>query len=626
MKRASLVTALVCPLLMAGALANGQVFKKIAPLPASLNLWGVTFTSPLDGWIVGEAYTCFKTTNGGQTWSAVSMPNTPPNPGPLYNVTFVTPSIGIISGGGDDIFRTNDGGSTWNRILGYGGSWYHHRFVSSMAGFMGANGALVRTSDAGASWEVRSGYPSCPIIYGMDFLDANTGMVAGNQASSGITGLFKTTDGGVTWQSKYSSSANDVLYLTNEVAIAIDAGTVVRSNDGGEFWFPTGAFLGTGIVDLAKVNSTTAVGVSSGGDIWRTADSGWTWEHVWIGEGDLPSDWSVEFNDSLHGQVVGQGGAIYTSADGGQTWTRINRGIGTEWFGMALWSETKIILAGFHGYVQGSNDGGTHWTPKELDPPTFGRDTLYSDVDTMDANCAYAVGHWGSAARTTDGGETWQLLNSVFNPSYYANAVDFTDAMHGWVTGYDYNSGSAIHTRKTVDGGLTWQAIPGFNNPGADIEFKGQSGWVLAYGYGLMRTTDGGATWTTVLLPGSPSSLSKMSWASSSTGYVSGWDGYVARSTDGGATWTQLNTSQPDFVYLGVFAYGPREVWICGARQGGGNAVVRRSLNSGASWRTWNLPGTYTTPYTLMRTKRYVYVTGYAGETWKLDLLTSIAP
>jgi photosystem II stability/assembly factor-like uncharacterized protein len=234
------------------------------------------------------------------------------------------------------------------------------------------------------------------------------------------------------------------------------------------------------------------------------------------------------------------------------------------------------------------------------------------------------VGHWGSMFKTTDGGTTWQNLSGSVNPSYYANAVKFTDANNGWLVGFDYNTGPKTYVRRTFDGGLTW--VPAnLNVPSLDVDFIGQTGYVMTTGQPLYKTQDGGASWTALQIntpTGQLYSGMKMSWISPSVGYVAGFDGFLAKTTDGAATWNRVVPEKANFVYLDVKALSGNEVWACGASQGGGNAVVLRSLDGGATWKTWDLPGTYTTPYRIAATPSYVYVTGYQGKTWRFELGT----
>lgn len=608
------------------AQAQSQQFTKFAPIPSSNLLWGVFFHSPTDGWVVGGSHDCLHTTDGGRNWQRIQLPGYQDQP--LYNITFVNQNLGFISGnsaqGSIDIFRTTDGGATWGRVEGFplGGSWYHHDFINQTTGFMGCNGALVRTTDAGATFQLKSAYPDCPVMYGMDFLDANVGLVAGYQVSSGHGGVFRTNDGGTTWEWVSSAAANDVIYLTNQIAIA-DSGTgIVRSTNGGTTWQSTGANIASGVTDLSRLDANTIVGVSGSGDIWRSADGGFTWELRRLGDGALPADWSVEFSDALNGYVVGDSGSLLESHDGGLNWTRMNRGVAVDLNAIAAFGNGDLLMAGWHGYVQTARANATTWDSKLLDPPTFGRDTSFSAISTVGNSFAVVAGHWGSFWKTLDAGQNWINMNWTLSPDFYANGLFFTDQNNGWICGWDYSVGPKKYVMRTHDGGFNWEVVNAVNVPSLEISFKGNNGWLMTSGQPFYRTTNGGTNWSMISLPlnsGIPPNCFDMDFADANTGYLTGWDGYVVKTTNGGVSWNQLLATQYDFTYLGVAAGSPNEVWICGANRGGGGAKVKRSMNGGTSWTTYSLPGQYTTPYKILITEKYVYVCGYIGEVWRIS-------
>lgn len=615
------------PLLLGAlaAMAAGQTFTKVAPLPATADLSGVAFPIQNLGFVSGTGHTLVRTRDGGLTWQPISLPGYPD--GPFYAVHFVDTQVGFVSGnsadGSRDIFRTADGGETWNRVDGFplGGSWYYIDFVDANTGFMGCNGALVRTTDRGLSWPIMSGYPDCPVIYGMDFRDATTGMVGGHHIPSNRSGLWKTTDGGRAWTLKHPSGGNDVVYLNSSTLLADDGMFILRSTDGGETWNRTPAFLHTGLMDMDAVTPSRVAGVSGGGDIWMSEDGGQTFNLVWMGEGDLPAMWTVKFRDALNGHVVGQGGLMYETYDGGRTWARTHRGVAREWNALAAFGDRKVVLVGHHGYIQRTEDLGRHWDIALLDPPTFERDTGFQCISNV-GDFAVAAGAWGGMFRTRDAGRTWEDLRGVLSVDYYVNGIKFVDENNGWVVGFDYTPGFKKYVQRTRGGGDTWETVDGANIPSVDVDFRGQRGWILTSSEPFWRTQDGGATWTMTFLPdnsGSPPNCADMDWVDANTGYACGWDGYVIKTTDGGATWRQLGATQYNFVYLGVETYGPNEVWICGARRGGGGAVVKRSTDGGTTWRTWNLPGQWTTPYRMVHTPLHLYAAGYNGEVWRFD-------
>lgn len=527
--------------------------------------------------------------------------------------------------GSQDIFRTTDGGTTWNQVPNFplGGSWYFQDYVSSTTGFLGSNGALVRTTDAGATWELRSFYPDCPIMTGIAFLDATNGFASGSRPSpSPESGIFRTTDGGLTWMIALSGAAGDVVALSPSILLAPTSAGISRSTDAGSTWTTINTTVSTDLADMEKVTANIVVGVSSHGDIWRTTDGGFNWNQVWVGEGDLPADWSAKFSNSSVGVVAGERFA-YMTQDGGQTWERLSRGAAFEANGLVAFGEDTIVTTGHHGYVQRMSNSGA-WDLFILDPPTFGRDTMYSAASSIGTNFVYTVGHWGGLARSTNGGLNWQVLNGAVSVDFYPNDVKFTSEQEGWMTGWDYTAGVRNETYQTHDGGLTWQVVPNGNFPGIGIEVVGSSVWVQSGSDAQWRSTDGGTTFAlghVISNSGSTPSVADISFANPALGYVCGYHGYLARTVDGGATWTQLGSVTVNTHNLGLLTYG-NEVWTCGATAGGGNAFIKRSLDNGETWQTWNFGGQYTTPYRMVRTSTKLYASGYNGEIWRMDGLT----
>lgn len=599
---------------------------KIAPIPSQTGLSGAYFMDSQKGFACSTKEEFYRTLDGGATWNRIPLAGFQPDP--LYNVTFMDANVGIVCGNsttsGNAIYRTTNGGQTWASVAGFpvGGSWYHQDYPTSTTGFIGSNGAIVRTTDAGATWQLRSWYPTCPSITGMDFLDANVGF-AGGGLPTWETGLFKTIDGGVTWTLVMPGGTDDVIYLSPTTLLTNIDNNIWRSQNGGNTWFQTGASISTGMIDFEKVTETIIIGVSGKGDIWRSSDGGYNWTQMWIGEGDLPSEWEVHFATPQFGTVSGGFGLIYGTTDGGLTWTRINRGASFDTFALAALDDNTIVTAGHHGFAQRFSNNGD-WNLFLLDPPTFGRDTSFSAISSVGSDFIYAVGHEGSLARSTDGGHNWETFNGVAG-GLYANDVTFTDRQNGWLTGWAWGV-DPPETYQTHDGGVTWTVSATGNFPGVAIEVIGSRVWIQSGGQTQWRSTNGGATFVAGQVAansGSAPSVYDISFATSLVGYACGYDGYMARTLDGGVTWTQLGSVNINTHNLAVVANGS-EVWVCGARSGGGNAFVKRSLDRGASWQTWNFGGTYTTPSRMVRTTSKLYLAGYRGEIWRMDGLPKL--
>lgn len=121
------------------------------------------------------------------------------------------------------------------------------------------------------------------------------------------------------------------------------------------------------------------------------------------------------------------------------------------------------------------------------------------------------------------------------------DAVNFVNGNTGWAAG---NSG----IMKTTDGGETWTKQ--YDGPAHVISLDfvdEQHGWAVGDST-LLATTDGGQTWVTAGEPSQP--LLKVAFVDASTGYgiaSASVDvpGSVVKTTDGGHTWQTLSTPYP---------------------------------------------------------------------------------
>jgi photosystem II stability/assembly factor-like uncharacterized protein len=160
-------------------------------------------------------------------------------------------------------------------------------------------------------------------------------------------------------------------------------------------------------------------------------------------------------------------------------------------------------------------------------------------VQFVDPRHGWAAGA-GRVLATTDGGRTWIRQ---YGGSADLDQVDFTDRQHGWAIGGDT-------LLRTTDGGATWTPLPQscssqlisvhFVSATAGYAIRisasglAQAGLFTSVPSGsLVRTTDGGATWTAGSAPKSPQSAC---FANASDGYL-GTPGRIWRSINGGRSW-----------------------------------------------------------------------------------------
>jgi photosystem II stability/assembly factor-like uncharacterized protein len=188
-------------------------------------------------------------------------------------------------------------------------------------------------------------------------------------------------------------------------------------------------------------------------------------------------------------------------------------------------SDLQHLYFGHHNGLLESTDGGRTWHASALS----GADAM--SVPIVNGERFQIAGH-EVYLETADGGTTLlSVPNDLPGLDLHAFAVDPADADHVWA----FAVGFGLY--ESTDAGRHWQQRqPG--NWGALTTYReGATTVLVGIGpEGLVRSADGGATWTPLAYPGAPLAALAASrdgsvfYAATSTG--------LRRSTDGGATWS----------------------------------------------------------------------------------------
>lgn len=213
---------------------------------------------------------------------------------------------------------------------------------------------------------------------------------------------------------------------------------------------------------------------------------------------------SVNYGASWTGPVnTGTNGATAASCEGG---------IAVAQNGAA--ANPIIYQACVRGTAQGlwkSVDGGVNWTNYTV-TPTVRQDYLPPVVDPYDQNHVLMTGHeFDSIVESVDGGQTWtsvplnngMRLNTQNSFVFFINTGNATSTRQTWLWIAGGGSGG---TWRTTNGGTTWTKVD--NNESlvgsTQIYQPDNNGTVFmpgvfsALGWGVLRSTDYGATWTHV--------------------------------------------------------------------------------------------------------------------------------
>ncbi len=262
----------------------------------------------------------------------------------------------------------------------------------------------------------------------------------------------------------------------------------------------------------------------------------------------------------------------------------------------------------------------------------------------------------GVIARTADGGQSWELHD--YNNEDLRGA-GFFSGQSVLVMGYDGPLRTKTVLHNSTNGGMDWSAAEVPQVRGAEeLEVVSPTAaWALGYGPtggisgGLLRTVDGGSTWTLPLAMEGFRFVG-LSALDENTAFVAATDydiGALLTTLDGGNTWTQYNFAEwPEDVHFldrntgFVLAGGTllrtadgganwnsvaidgdvNRIWFTSESIGyavGENGLARKTADAGATWVDLQID----TDLTLLQLSRqgdYLYAFGIFSSAFRLDI------
>jgi len=493
-------------------LTNGDesLIKKIVINPAN--------TSQLVACGVNGLY---RSTDGGTSWIKKldslfwDMVQDPANPNILYAATGWVAAANIGTAG---IYKSTDFGNTWT-MLNTG---------------MPLSGQIQRTKLAIA--------PNDPnYIYALCSDDAGG-------FSSGMYGIYKSTDAGVNWT-----------FIPPSLNV-LESGQ--GTNSGGQGTYDL-AFL----VDPLDKNKLYTGGVN----LWGSTDGGVNFDPI--------SHWTLQYGATLHGDIhyiahqpvanqffVCSDGGVYRTGnmviDSWSTsswptvWTKMNNLQITSFYRVSSSKNTTGRLCA------GAQDNATFYFKNNAWTTIFGGDGMDNWLNPLNDNMVVGASQYGNLYRSTNNGLAPSYPNS--NPNNEAAE---------WVT----------------------PIVGDYSVPG--VMYVGNEN--------IVKSTNNGSTWTNLSpFPASnPNEVSALAvsptnslvlYAAKRVRYEFSYPGKVYKTTNGGTSWTNITAGLPDSLYytgIEVNETDPNTAYICMAGFSAGNKVYR-TTNGGTNWTniSYNLP------------------------------------
>jgi photosystem II stability/assembly factor-like uncharacterized protein len=407
-------------------------------------------------------------------------------------------------------------------------------------------------------------------------------------AGSAAGGVFKSTDGGATWTAIFDDEGtqsigalaihpdnpNTIYVGTGEANTAGDSyegSGIYKSTDGGVSWTHIGLsqsyHIGRILIDpehpetVFVAASGQLFGTNPERGVYRSVNGGATWEQMYYiddttacidiaiqpSTGTLLAAMWTRYRGRTHRIVGGVNSGIYRSTDYGETWTRLSNGLPAPAdtvgrIGITIDSLSQTVYAIYcnhPGYFMGiykSTDLGDSWTQTNDGDlydlvSSFGWYFGVIRVVPGEPDVVFAMGV--DLYRSTDGGASWSDVSGVMHVDHHAfyihptNAELIYDGCDGGIN-VSYNQGDSWTRLYDMPNTQFYAITIDKTNP--DRLYGGTQD------NGTMRTLTGGTDdWVRIL--GGDGFYTSIDYTDPDIIYAEYQWGYLFKSYDGGYYW-----------------------------------------------------------------------------------------
>jgi photosystem II stability/assembly factor-like uncharacterized protein len=607
----------------------------------------------------------FRSDNGGESW--VEM-NTGGN-------GILEKSLSIRG------FSVEPGNSNVVYFAGEVSSWEWNPFPIFNFGLDATKGVVYKTSDSGQNWQrIWKGDNLARYVWinpqDHDLIYVSTGIFDRSAANSdgtkeclssrnldgcffsditegndsyldpGGVGILRSRDGGKTWQELNMSNGiqPDELYFgslfmhpeNSKILLAAAGngvypsspehplGAIYLTEDGGDHWQRVLELHNASIVEICQSDPRVMYAGSING-IYRSMDGGHNWQEVsgglWGSDDVLagfPIDAQCDPRNPMRIFINNYIGGNFLSEDGGVSWKISSRGYTgalLRQVALAGWDSSRILSAGRMG-VFTSMDGGNNWQGTAHGPARVPEAKVVAG-SPMDADTILAVIQDGgpNPKLSRDGGQSWVDIDtglwhsgepssgSVTRIIFSESEPDLVLATAGEMDCYQIHeacmSNPGFGIIRSTDGGETWSRTNLTSEQVADVKFFNDTlVYAAVFPADIYISSDAGRSWQKIAatisdsLPGNFSELKPVitSLAVDKLNDQKLYAGFersgIMISTDGGKSWVHTSAGMPpESTILDIVVDGthPDLVYLASPESG-----VFYTVDGGTTWLSLN--------------------------------------
>jgi len=399
---------------------------------------------------------------------------------------------------------------------------------------VGTCNVLARTANNGQEWELLS----APEGLDFDVVACKPGTDCQTVFLGIDNRILRSTDGGENWSSTEIAytAGREFHFLENDVImLSHNESGYLRSTDGGDTWTET--LLDFYYRDrLHFPTATTGYLFQQGGPLLKSTDAGATWDSIY--QFDVNAFYGSWLTEDI-GFMYDQSRRVFKSTDGGSNWTMVtDTGVPSNIRYLEALSETHLVAYVFPSNIFRSMNGGVTWMNNEgvgvsLENGQFG--LRFEGIHRL--GNSFWLASWGTEILySTDALETATSQFPAPRPSLEKIAFPSD------------NVGYALQERvgmmKTTDGGDTWTQITNnFFTVSRDFLVLDEQTVIIPYNSsGPQITEDGGETWSELFPAEMQDTVYVFAIEQLPNGrlYLFG-SVHGAYSDDGGQTWEVVN-------------------------------------------------------------------------------------